>query len=392
MEKISSNKIFEFISYIYIFFVCISYNLEWFYISGSFAYVDLLLPFLFLFTIVTKPSNFDYIAICLFVLSVISCMSSIYSYTILEMHDVNIGYMLRSIYFVLLYLFIFNLSVSTDSIMKIIILSLFFSLMLCIYIWSTNPRYFGFGTLPMLHIQESPSGLAVNRNETGLTASLLFTLSFFGLVNNKYFSRLVLFIIVIIAGLASILSFSKGSWILIILGAFLVLIYKFGPKLLIYIPILVVPFIFIPISSELQIIESIMARLTGSEGTNATRMQYVIDSSLIGADNFFLGIGPGNYNEYSDINGYKASIDPHNAYLQTFAELGLFGLCIVLILYLSAFIQGYINSKSDVSHIIIFTLVIMLMADGLQSGLSLTMKIFYILLALTMREIKNAKG
>ena len=92
-----------------------------------------------------------------------------------------------------------------------------------------------------------------------------------------------------------------------------------------------------------------------------------------------LGIGPGNYTEYTAANGYLITIDPHNALAQSFAELGIFGLALVLLLYASSFYQSYFTSTKEVTYIIIFVLMIMLLADSFISGLSLTMKILYIL-------------
>ncbi len=376
----------------YVFLICISYNLKWFYLVGSFAYADLLLPVLFLATLREKRVNLDFVSFLLIGLAILSCASSLYAVSSGLFDNFNVGYVFRSLYFVGLYVILLNSNVSTEDVIKTILVSLFFSLLLCFYIWSTNPRYFGFSSMPMLHVRESSSGLIVNRNESGLTASLLYAISFYGLVYRKFFSNPVNFFLVAISLLTVALSFSKGAWFLALIASFMIIVYRFKVTKFIFVSILFLTLLaFLPLS-DLAFLDAVLSRFTNSSETNAYRLSYILDSTLIGADNFFVGIGPGNYKEYTIANGYVVSTDPHNSYLQSFAELGILGLLLVLFFYGTSFLQSFFNGKKEEIHIIVFVLIVLLMADGLQSGLSLTMKVLYILSALTMRRGLNARN
>lgn len=379
------------ITLIYIFFSCISYNLEWFYLVGSFGYADLLLPILLLVNLRYKKIKIDLVSFLLFGLAILSCASLFFAAFSGLYDNLKVGYIFRSLYFLGLYTLILNSDIRAETIVKSILISLMFSLVLCFYIWSTNPRYYGYSSIPMLHILESPSGLTVNRNESGLTACLAYALSLYGLVYRRFFSSKVNFMLMTISLLTVALSFSKGAWLLGLIASFFIIFFRVNiTRFIGYTTFLIVVIFFLPLS-EIAFVDAVISRFTNSSETNAYRLSYIFDSVKIGADNFLFGIGPGNYKEYTLANGYTVTIDPHNSYLQTFAELGAFGLMIVTVFYLLGLIQSYLNARKDIDHIVIFILIVMLIADGFQSGLSLTMKILYILVAVTMREVLNGQ-
>ena len=376
---------------IYIFFACISYNLQWFYLSGSFAYIDLLLPILLLLTISKRFRKPDTFTLLLALLALLSCASSLNSVLQTTPGHVNAGYLIRSLYFVGLYLLIVNSSVSTDQILKAIALSLMFSLLLCFYVWSTSPRYFGYSALPMLHVVDSPTGIVVNRNESGLTAALLFSIALYSFAFKQLFSRAISTILLLVSGATVALSFSKGAWILALLALSIISIYRLSAfKIMATCSALVFAIPFVP-WQNFAFLSAVLFRFSASGQTNAFRIQYVIDAFTIGSENMALGIGPGNYQQYTAANGYTVSIDPHNAYFQTFAELGIFAFLIVLFFFSFSVLQSYRYSKNSRDFIVIFVLFVVLAADGFQSGLSLTMKILYILAAILMREGLNAR-
>lgn len=375
----------------YIFFICISYNLKWFYFTGSFAYADLFLPVLCLLTLKEVDIKFGVGFFLLSGLALLATASSFYAAVAGSFSNISIGYSLRALYFSVLYITLLNSKVSSEDVIKAIALSLLFSLLLCFYIWSTNPRYFGWAeSMPMLHVRDSPSGLVVNRNESGLTASLLYGISIYSLAYSRIFSKPMSIFLVVVSSLTVALTFSKGAWLLAVIASFVVGAFKFkvrglilgGVSLCIAIPFLA--------SAELAFVDAVITRFTGSAETNAYRLAYVVDSVFIGTENLLFGIGPGNYEEYARQNGYVVTIDPHNTYMQTFAELGIFGLFTVVAFYGLNVAQSFINSKSDDGHIVLFMLILMLAADGMQSGLSLSMKILYILAALTMKRLADA--
>lgn len=384
---------FKNIILVYIFFICISYNLQWFYIVGSFSYADLLLPVLFLVAYKKTQFKLDYVSFLLIGLALVSCASSWYAASSGLFPNFSVGYFFRSLYFVGLYVVLLNSNVSAEHVIRTISLSLFFSLLLCLYIWSTNPRYFGFAEImPMLHVRESPSGLVVNRNESGLTASLLYTISFFGLVYRKLFPNLINWFLVAFSLLIVAITFSKGAWLLALIASFIIILYRYKvTKFMIASSLLLVLVPFLPLA-EFAFVDAVISRFTGSSLTNSIRLGYILDSVLIGATNFILGIGPGNYQEYTMVNDYGVTTDPHNTYLQTFAELGIFGLILVLFFYGTSLLQSFFNGQKDENHIIIFVLIVLLAADGMQSGLSLSMKILYILSALSMKRALNVRN
>ena len=371
---------------VYVFFTCISYNLKWFYITGSFAFIDLLLPFLLLATLATKEVRLDFVSYLLIGLAALSCASSLLAVSSGIFDNFNIGYVLRSIYFVILYVVLLNSDVSAENIIKTIICALLFSLFLCFYVWTTSPRYFAFTSMPMLHVLDSPTGIKVNRNESGLTASLLFAISFYAFVFKRFFNKPTNLFILLISLSTVALTFSKGAWLLSLIAFFMISVYRFKiSKILLSSFILIFLILLLPLP-DLSFVDAVITRFTGSTETNAYRLSYVLDALMIGADNIILGIGPGNYQEYTMTNGYVVTIDPHNSFMQSFAELGVAGLLLVILFYFSSLYQSFFNTQKDELYIIIFVLITMLVADGLQSGLSLTMKILYILAALSMRR------
>ena len=238
----------------------------------------------------------------------------------------------------------------------------------------------------MLHVLDSPTGIIVNRNESGLTASLLYAMSLYGLLYKKFFSQPINWVILIISLSTSALSFSKGSWLLVLIASFFICSYKFNLiRLSFIICFALVSLLFIPIP-EFVFLDAVAERITGSGNTNSIRFQYILDSLKIGTDNLVIGIGPGNYKQHAIANGFDVTTDPHNSYLQSFAELGLLGFLLVLLFYSLSLMKSYFKAKVNENYIIIFVLILLLVADGFQSGLSLTMKLLYILSALAMRK------
>jgi len=375
------------ITLIYIFFLCISYNLEWFYMVGSFGYADLLLPPLLLMTLKNRKIHFDYVFFSLIGLAIISCTSSLHAALFANLENISLGYVFRSIYFVGLYLLVLNSAVSTEDILKAITLGLIFSLFFGFYIWSTSPRYFGFTSMPMLHVLDSPSGLKVNRNETGLFSSLLFTVSFFALTYKKFFTPRMMSLVLLISCLAAALSFSKGAWLLSLAGFLFVSVFRFNKRQLIFVSLVPLILLAATATGGFAFFDAVIERFTNSGETNSYRVTYVFDSLLIGIDNFLLGIGPGNYREYTINNGFSVTIDPHNAFTQSFAELGFFGVVIVIGMYIASIIKSFRKIRISETYVIIFALIMLLFMDGLQSGLSLSIKLTYILFALSSRAI-----
>jgi O-antigen ligase len=375
------------ITLIYISFLSTSYNLEWFYIVGSFGCADLFMPPLLLVTLIKRKIHLDYVCFSLIGLAIISCISYLHAALLFDFENRNPGYVFRSIYFVGLYLLILNSTIRTEDILKAIMVGLVLSLFGAFYIWSSSPRYFGFTSMPMLHVLDSPTGLVVNRNETGLFSSLLFTISFFSLAYQKLFTPRIMAVLVLISFLSVSLSFSKGAWILSLAGFLFVSVFRFN--MLQMICIYSVPLILLVAfeTVDFEFFDAVVTRFTNSGETNSYRVTYILESLLIGMDNFLLGIGPGNYQEYTINNGLTVTTDPHNAFTQSFAELGFLGVFIVIGMYVASIIKSFRKIRTSDTYVVIFALIMLLLMDSLQSGLSLSIKITYVLFALSARAI-----
>jgi len=264
----------------------------------------------------------------------------------------------------------------------------FVSILICWYSWSTSPRYFGSTSIPMLHVLESPTNILVNRNQTGLTSGLLFTIIYYKLNFKELKFNLLNFVILVTSVLSIMFSFSKGAWILSFISFCIIISLKFklSFRFVILINSLILT-IFLVQNFYIDFWASIDNRLAQSGETNSYRLQYIYDSLNISYNNLLVGIGPGNYYDYTLKYGYDVTVDPHNSYLQTFAELGIFGLIFLILILYKLLNRSYINQKHFNYSYLIFLLVMILVIDGFQSGLSLTMKLLYIFMGLTFNPI-----
>ncbi len=369
---------------IYIFFISLSYNLKWFYISGSFAYADILLPILILIMVFRqkyKVLPFQILLFLLFLLTAFSTYFSLFNYATPS----SMGYLLRALYFLVLFTLISSFEIEREKVIKALAYGLTFSLVIAWYIWSTSPRFFAFSNVPMLHVLDSNLNAYVNRNETGLTASILGLISFYALIYKRIFSNSTALIIFLFALSSSFLSFSRGSWVITILGISIILFLRLRIKSILFISFLIFPLVLLVPIEGIGIFDLIFLRLE-SVASNFYRYQYLIDAIDIGFTNFFLGVGPGNYREYAIQNDYLVTIDPHNTYLQYFAELGIFGLIFCFLIYFFLVFKSLKEINYDNLYVILLTIFICLAVDGLISGLSLSMKLIYIFAGIAFND------
>ena len=381
--------IFDRIMLVYIFLISIPYNIEWFYITGSFAYADLMLPIMLIYVSVKKVLKFDSMFFCLYLLVLISLASALKSNHYLDLSVTSLGYPFRAAYFAALYLFIYNSKVKISDVTDAIMYSLFVTLLFSIYIWTMNPRYYGYTNIPMLHVLDSATGLKINRNQTGLSSVLLFTLVYFKISFGYLKLNIRNAILLVISFLAILFSFSKGAWALGIIGfigvtliqrknrgSFTTYFSIFGGSIAILTLIIL----------QIDLFDIIDSRFTNSRHTNLIRVQYVLDALSIGLNNPMLGIGSGNYFEYSTKFHYLITLDPHNSYLQAFAELGILALIIVCYIYIKPILTSYKKKSFNNNYSLLFIILLILAVDGFQSGLSLSMKLIYILSALSLKR------
>ena len=90
--------------------------------------------------------------------------------------------------------------------------------------------------------------------------------------------------------------------------------------------------------------------------------------------------------EYAIQNDYLVTIDPHNTYLQYFAELGIFGLLLCFLIYFVLVLKSLREINYDNLYVILLTIFVCLAVDGLISGLSLSMKLIYIFAGIAFNE------
>ncbi len=383
------NIFFERFFLIYIAFISVSFNIEWLYLFGSFAYADLALPLLIISLFknqVFKFNSFQILLLFIFLLSLLSTYLSFFNYSTPS----SLGYLTRSLYFLILFTLISSVQIEKERVVKAVCYGLLISLISSWLIWSTNPRYFALTNIPMLHVLESPLNLYVNRNETGLASSILALIAFYSLIYKKIFSRNVSLIIFAFAIFSSIISFSRGTWVVAILGITLIMFLRFRLVSIFFVSFFLSSLLFLIPIEGVGLIDAFLLRLESDE-TNFYRYQYILDAFKIGLDNFFLGIGPGNYKEYAIQNGFLKTIDPHNTYMQSFAELGIFGLIFCISIYFFAVSKSFVNINKDSINVLLFTIFSCLAVDGLISGLSLSMKILYILAGVAFSERINAE-
>jgi len=171
----------------------------------------------------------------------------------------------------------------------------------------------------------------------GLTIPLMVILYF------KNFNRILLFSIYSLLFISLLFTFTRGAYFAIII-TFLtlsVLLWREsglkGKKLAILFCLSLLIFI-IPIT---PISDRFYSSFNLNEGSNIGRLEMWQQSGIIGLNNFWSGMGLGNYSLEIDSDlDYRNPITAHNLYLDIFSEMGIFVLSIWLILILGTI--GYL--------------------------------------------------
>lgn len=163
----------------------------------------------------------------------------------------------------------------------------------------------------------------------GLTLPLIIVL----LLNNS--NKKLLLIIYPLLFIALLLTFARGAYLAIII-TFLVLaglIWKYlGNK---KVPILLFLSLLIIIVPNTPFSGRFYASFDLDEGSNIGRLEMWQQASQTGLDNFWQGVGLGNYSLIIDSDlDYRNPVTAHNLYLDFFSEMGIFTLTIWLMLIL----------------------------------------------------------
>ena len=369
--------------------VSTSFSMRFFYVSGSASIFDFVIPLL-LFVLALRPSGLnvkpDVFLVALFLLSIVTGLSTIGSAFISEVPQASPGYFVRSVNFICLYVLVRSCSVEPRRIILAVLFGLLFSVVVSVFVWFSAPRYFAYSRIPMMHVLDSPTEINVNRNQIGLASALGFLICYHYFFFYTHFKKLIFLLLSMFLGIFSLLTFSKGTWLLLTCAIVGVTYFRYRSAYFFSVLFALSSVLFALSFSSNTLVDSISMRFQNSGHTNEVRLMYVYDSIQIGAEHPFFGVGPGNYGPISAGSDFVTTIDPHNAFLQTFAEQGLIALFIVVFIFVCGIIFSFKQIRSREANCLIFLLLILLGLDSMVSGLALSSKYLYIFLALLMSQ------
>ena len=158
-----------------------------------------------------------------------------------------------------------------------------------------------------------------------------------------------LYFILFVMLLAELFTFSRGGYIGMIFGisAVIVLLWRrisFNKKIILGL-ISAAAIVFLLITSQ-SVLSRFLSSFDFNEGSNVERIKNWNQGCEMFADNFFLGVGIGNYSlEINPTIEYRLPVYAHNLYLDIGAEMGIFALLIWLSLVGITIWQLYKVSK-----------------------------------------------
>lgn len=364
-----------------------SYAISWFYVEGSFSVFEIFVPLFLIILSFQKPNTqirIDGVLLILVGIALSTGASIVASLVNTKTDAANPLYLFRSLSFLLIYFLVLHWPTARGSIVTAVFVGMLVSILIAIYVWTTAPRFFAFSQIPMMHVVDSPTGISINRNQIGFCSSLAFVISTYSFLYQDLITRKISLMLCVFLATFTVLTFSKGAWFLMLIGALGLMLLRYNAlKFTVWLCALSTAGILtIYLPNTLSV--SVMTRFANSGHTNDYRLAYVKDAIDIGSKSPIFGIGPGNYGLASSREGYTATIDPHNAYLQMFAEQGIFAAFLILLFYMLLFVKGLKYRKQDKLSNLIIILLVCLFADGFVSGLSISSKYIYIFSAVLM--------
>ena len=166
----------------------------------------------------------------------------------------------------------------------------------------------------------------------------------------KGYRKKLLIVIYPLLFIALLLTFTRGAYLAIIITFLVlaVLIWKYlGNKKVSILLCLSLLLIIIP---HTPFSDRFYASFDLDEGSNMGRLEMWQQASQTGMDNFWQGVGLGNYSLIVDADlDYRNPVTAHNLYLDFFSEMGIFTLTVWLILILGTIGQLFeklINSDN----------------------------------------------
>lgn len=330
-----------------------------------------------------KLTYYHFIPIGFFLIYLVSSAFALFTFDYIS--DVNVGFILRFLYYFFIVIVVSKFVVDNESfiqVVKSILIGLTMTLILVWIEWSNKPVYLGI--VPMLHTVHDFVNFPINRNYVGFFIALGSGLSFSFLCMERmryvYIALLMFFLI------SSLLTFSKGTWLS---SYFLIILYGLNRRPLISI-LLGIVFLFTiyflyiyEVSGIYALIDEMSQRVENSESTNDERLNYAIDALVMGLDYFPFGVGAEGYLSSAIYNGFNETKDPHNALLWVFAESGVFGLLLLIITLFTISFRIFLYRKCPES-IILLGLFFPLVFNIPFQGTPFSMKYLWLILSLSL--------
>ncbi|MAH81707.1 MAG: hypothetical protein CMC21_00455 [Flavobacteriaceae bacterium] len=243
------------------------------------------------------------------------------------------------------------------------------------------------------------SGLTGNINIAAFSILLKLPFAFYETINSKKTAFKVFNFLLILTGIFSIFTVlsTRGAILGLLFISLLLIFYKtllFYRKKITFksflkiILIITLPLIFNVIANNYQIQFSSQNELNNlsnrletvvdfEQASNNQRLRYWKQSFITGISNPIFGIGIGNWKlkgietDQKKMKNYVVPYHSHNDFLEFFAETGLMGLIFYTAFIFFALIALiYFLIKSDKAHPILFYLILVFIAYGIDASLN----------------------
>jgi len=182
--------------------------------------------------------------------------------------------------------------------------------------------------------------------------------------NINFFNSKLLYLILITMLFAELFSFSRGGYLGMIFGVGVVIILlwrqiAFKKKIILGL-VSAIAVIFLLTTSQ-SVLNRFLSSFDFNEGSNSERLKSWKQGSEMFMNNFFFGVGIGNYSlEVNPTIEYRSPVYAHNLYLDIGAEMGIFALIVWTLLISITIFQLYKisrNSDNEFSKIISIGLI-----------------------------------
>ena len=230
-----------------------------------------------------------------------------------------------------------------------------------------------------------------NTNTIGFYMFLLYTISFFRLLNYKKPIDLVFILFFVVALICGVLTGSRSFIVNVLIATVVIVISRFKTKKWLAIIILVaiiatgIVIINLPFASFVK--EKILKMFSmfssnGSDTSTTQRILWQVYGVYLGSKNPFIGYGMNGYAIFSGVGTYT-----HGNFVEIFCDYGVFGI----ILFYGALLMLAIKSFKckDRMHFLVLTFTCVFFLNSFNS-LYYTDKAFYVIQAMCFALIVDA--